>query len=71
LHAMGKEELPRGGVVELVLIIVSDTLDLVVELSTDKREQLSDSRKDVRLHTQRKTTRIVEKIKDNKIILKT
>jgi hypothetical protein len=49
LHAVGKEELPRGGVVELVPIVVLDILDLAAKLSTDKRKELGDSRKGVRL----------------------
>jgi hypothetical protein len=43
LHTMGKEELSRGGVVKLTPIVALNTLDLVAELSTDKREELSDS----------------------------
>jgi hypothetical protein len=35
---MGKKELSRQGVVELVPIVTLDTLDLVAELSIDKRE---------------------------------
>jgi hypothetical protein len=46
---VGKEELPRGGVVELVPIVVLDILDLAAKLSTDKRKELGDSRKGVRL----------------------
>jgi hypothetical protein len=33
----GKEELAQGGVVELAPVDTLDTLDLAVELSTDKR----------------------------------
>jgi hypothetical protein len=36
LHAVGKEELPRGGVVELTPIVVLNTLELATELSADK-----------------------------------
>jgi hypothetical protein len=72
LHTMGKEELPRGGFVELAPIVVLDTLDLVAELSTDKREELSNTKKSVRLQTQRKSPGIVQKIiKYNKIIFRT
>jgi hypothetical protein len=39
----GQEELPRGGVLELTPIVTLDTLDLAVELSTDKRKELGDS----------------------------
>jgi hypothetical protein len=39
LHVVGKEELPLGGVVKLTPVVTSDTLDLVVKLSTDKREE--------------------------------
>jgi hypothetical protein len=38
LHAVGKEELPQGGVVELTPIVILDALDLVAELSTYKRK---------------------------------
>jgi hypothetical protein len=66
-----KEELSRG-VVELAPIVTLDTLDLATEVSTNKREELGDSRKSVRLQTQRKSPRIVQKIiKDNKIIFRT
>jgi hypothetical protein len=72
LHAMCKEELPRGGFVELAPIVALDTLDLVAELSTDKREELSNTKKSVRLQTQRKSPGIVQKIiKYNKIIFRT
>jgi hypothetical protein len=40
---MGKEELPRGGVVKLSPIVALDVLALVAELSTDKRKELGDS----------------------------
>jgi hypothetical protein len=43
LHVVGKEELPRGGVIKLTHIVALDTLDLATELSTDKREELGDS----------------------------
>jgi hypothetical protein len=71
LHVVGKKDLPRGGVVELVPIVALDTLDLVAELGTNKREELSDSRKSVRLQVQRKSSGIVQKIiKDNKILFR-
>jgi hypothetical protein len=38
LHAVGKEELPQGGVIELTPIDILDALDLVAELSTYKRK---------------------------------
>jgi hypothetical protein len=69
---MAKEELPRGGVVELVPIVALDTLDLAFKLSTNKREELGDSRKGVRFQTQRKSLEIVQKIiKNKKIIFRT
>jgi hypothetical protein len=34
LHAVGKEELPQGGVVELTPIVILDALDLVAEVLT-------------------------------------
>jgi hypothetical protein len=43
VHAMSKEELPRGRVVELMPIVTLDTLNLATELSPDKRKELSDS----------------------------
>jgi hypothetical protein len=49
LHAVSKEELPRGGVVELAPIVAFDALELAVELGTDNRKELGDSRKGVRL----------------------
>jgi hypothetical protein len=45
---VGKEELPRG-VIELMTIVALNTLELAIELSTDKREELSDNKKSVRL----------------------
>jgi replicative DNA helicase len=41
---VSKEELPQG-VVKLAPIVALDALDLATELSTDKRKELSDSRK--------------------------
>jgi replicative DNA helicase len=41
---VSKEELPQG-VVKLAPIVALDALDLAIELSTDKRKELSDSRK--------------------------
>jgi hypothetical protein len=35
---MGKDELPRGGVVELTPIVALNTLDLAAELSANKRK---------------------------------
>jgi hypothetical protein len=58
LHTMGKEEL-SWGVVKLTPIVALNTLDLMAELSTDKREELGDSWKSVRLQTQRKCSGIV------------
>jgi hypothetical protein len=49
LHAVSKELLPRGGVVELVPIVAFDALELAAELGTDNRKELGDSRKGVRL----------------------
>jgi hypothetical protein len=49
LYTVGKEELPRGEVVKLTPIVAFDTLDLASELSTDKRKELEDSRKCVKL----------------------
>jgi hypothetical protein len=46
---VGKEELPLGGVVKLTPVVTSDTLDLVVKLSTDKREEWVVVKKSVRL----------------------
>jgi hypothetical protein len=51
VYAMSKEELPRGRVVELTLIVALDALNLAPELSTDKRKELGDRRKGVRLQT--------------------
>jgi hypothetical protein len=59
LNAVGKEEPPRGGVVELAPIVALDTLDLAAELSPNKREELNDSQKGVRLQTQRKSPGIM------------
>jgi hypothetical protein len=39
---MSKEELPLGGV-ELTPIVTLDTLNLVAELTSDKRKELGDS----------------------------
>jgi hypothetical protein len=72
LHAVGKEGLPRGGVIELTPIVALDTLDLAAKLSTDKRKELGDSQKGVRLQTQRKSPRVMRKIiKNDKMIFKT
>jgi hypothetical protein len=49
-----KEELPQGGVIELVAIVTLDTLDIAIKPSTEKREELGDTQKGVRLQTQRK-----------------
>jgi hypothetical protein len=56
---MRKEELPQGGVVELAPIVALDDLDLAVELSTGKREELGDSRKGVRFQMQRNSPIVV------------
>jgi hypothetical protein len=66
---MGKEELPRGGVVELAPIIALDALDLAAELSTNKRRELGDSQKCVRLHAQRTSPRVVQEIINNDKII--
>jgi hypothetical protein len=72
VHAMSKEELPQEGVVELTPIVALDTLNLAAELSANKREELGDSRKSVRLQTQRKSLRVVQKIiKNDKVIFGT
>jgi hypothetical protein len=42
LHAVGKEELPRGGLVKLTSIVALDALDLATQLSSDKGKELSD-----------------------------
>jgi hypothetical protein len=47
VHAMSKEELPRG-VVKLTPITALEAPKLVAKLSADKRKELSDSRKGVR-----------------------
>jgi hypothetical protein len=39
---MSKEELPQGGVVEPTPIVAMDALNLVGELSADKRKELGD-----------------------------
>jgi hypothetical protein len=59
VHAMSKEKLPRGGVVELTPIVALDTLNRVVKMSVDKRKELGDSPKGVRLQAQRKSPRVV------------
>jgi hypothetical protein len=51
VHAMSKEELPRGGVIELTHVVALDTLNLMAELSTDKRKELGDIQKGVRLQS--------------------
>jgi hypothetical protein len=56
---MSKEELPRGGIVELMPIVALDAINLTTELSADKRKELGDSRKIVKLQTQRKSPRCV------------
>jgi hypothetical protein len=72
VHAMSKEELPRGGVVKLMPIVTLDALNLVTGLSADTRKELGDSQKYVRLQTQRKSPRVVQKIiKNDKIIFRT
>jgi hypothetical protein len=68
---VGKKELPRG-VFELMPIVALDTLDPMAKLSTDKRKELGDSQKGVRLQAQRKSPRVVQKIiKNGKIIFRT
>jgi hypothetical protein len=49
VHAVSKEELPQGGVVEHTPIIALDTLNHAIELSGDKRNELGDNRKSARL----------------------
>jgi hypothetical protein len=46
---MSKEKLPRGGVVELTPIVALDALNHATQLSADKRKDLGDSQKGVRL----------------------
>jgi hypothetical protein len=56
----------------VTLDTLMDALNLKAELSTHKREELSDSRKGVRFQMQRKSPRVVQKIiKNDKIIFKT
>jgi hypothetical protein len=43
LHAVGKEELPRGGVIELAPIVALDTLHLAEVLTKEKIEWKSKS----------------------------
>jgi hypothetical protein len=72
VHAMSKEELPRGGVVKLTPITALEAPKLVVKLSADQKKELSDSRKGVRHQMQRKSLRVVQKIiKNDKIIFRT
>jgi hypothetical protein len=72
VHAMSKEELPQGAVVELMPIVALDALNLVTKLSIDKTKELGDSRKGVRIKMQRKCPRVVRKIiKNDKIIFRT
>jgi hypothetical protein len=59
VHTVSKEELHRGGVVKLTPIVALDALNLAAKLSTEKRKELGDSRKGVRLQTQRKSPRVV------------
>jgi hypothetical protein len=47
VHTMGKEKLPRGGVIKLTLIVALDALNHTAELSAGKKE-LGDSQKGVR-----------------------
>jgi hypothetical protein len=51
VHAMSKEELPQGEVIELTPVVALDTLNLMAELSTDKRKELGDIQKGVRLQS--------------------
>jgi hypothetical protein len=64
VHAMSKEELPQG-VVKFTPIVALDALNLATELSGDKRKELSDSQQGVRLQTQSKSPRVVQKIVKN------
>jgi hypothetical protein len=59
VHAMSKEKLPQGGVVELTPIVTLDALNHAAELSANKRKELGDSQKGVRLQAQTKSPRVV------------
>jgi hypothetical protein len=59
VHAMSKEKLHQGGVVELTLIVALDTLNHAVKLSVVKKKELGDSQKCVRPQAQRKSSRVV------------
>jgi hypothetical protein len=59
VHTMSKEKVPRGEVVEVTPIITLDALNRAAELSDDKRKELHDSQKGVRLQAQRKSPRVV------------
>jgi hypothetical protein len=56
---MSKEELSRGGVVKLTHIVTLDTHNLTTKLSANKRKELGDSQKGVRLPTQRRSPIVV------------
>jgi hypothetical protein len=72
VHAMRKEKLPQGGVVELIPIVALDTLNRAAELSANKRKELGDSQKGVRLQAQKESPRVVQKIiKNDKVIFRT
>jgi hypothetical protein len=71
VHTMSKDELPRGGVVELTHVVTLDALNLATKLSADKIKELGDSRKGVRLQSQWKSPRVVREIfKNDKIIFR-
>jgi hypothetical protein len=50
-------------------IVALNALDLAAELSTNKRKELGDSQKHVRLQTQRKSPRVMQKIINNDKII--
>jgi hypothetical protein len=49
VHAMSKEELPQGRFVELTSIVAFNSLNLTTKLSAEKRKELGDSQKCIRL----------------------
>jgi hypothetical protein len=68
---VSKEELSRGGVVKLTHIVTLDTHNLTTKLSANKRKELGDSQKGVRLPTQRRSPTVVWKIiKNDKIVFR-
>jgi hypothetical protein len=49
VHTMSKEELPQGRFVELTSIVAFNSLNLTTKLSAEKRKELGDSQKCIRL----------------------